>query len=207
MITVYGGNNSRATRNFWVLEELGLAYDQKKIDFAGGENKKPEFLAINPSGKVPALGDSDGNVVLSESFAINLYLAQRYSVGKLWPADHAGQAKCLQWTMWAATEVEGHVVGLIVEKVFKPEALRSAEVAKKCEELFTPALKYIDAQLAGKEWLLGNSFTIADLQCACVINGLNMVRFDFAPYPNLAKWLKACTSRPAQMKVASMPRG
>ncbi len=207
MITVYGGTNSRATRNLWVLEELGLPYEQKKINFTTGENKTPEFLAINPSGKVPALGDSDGNVTLSESFAINLYLAQRYGAGKLWPSDPAGQAKCLQWSFWAATEAEGHIVGLIVEKFFKPEAMRSAEAAKQFEELFIPSLKRIDADLAGKDWLVGNNFSIADLQCACVINSLNMLRYDFTPYPNLARWLKACTSRPAQQKVASMPRG
>ena len=206
MITVYGGNNSRATRNVWVLEELGLPYEQKSVNFTNGENKTPAFLAINPSGKVPALTDSDGNVALSESFAINLYLAQRYGTGKLWPADPANQARCLQWSMWAATEVEGPVVGLIVEKFFKPEAFRNAETAKKCEEHFIPSLKRIDADLAGKDWLVGNSFTIADLQCACVINGLNMLRYDFTPYPNLARWLKACLARPAQQKVDAMPR-
>ena len=65
MITVYGGNNSRATRNVWVLEELGLPYEQKSVNFTNGENKTPAFLAINPSGKVPALTDSDGNVAVS----------------------------------------------------------------------------------------------------------------------------------------------
>ena len=206
MITLYGGMNSRATRNLWVLEELGVPYEQKAINFPAGENKSPEFLKVNPSGKVPALADSDGNVVMSESFGINLYLAQRYGVGKIYPADWAGQAACVQWTFWVATEVENWAVGMIVEKVFKPEPVRDMAMFAACEAKLAPALKYLDAQLAGKSFLVGNSFTVADLNVACVLAGLNMLKFDWMPYPNLAKWLVACQNRDANKRVAAKPR-
>ena len=205
MITIYGGNNSRATRNLWVLEELGVPYKQDKVNVEG-RSKSPEYLAINPAGKVPSMSDENGDVAMFESLGINLYLAQRYGVGKLWPIDAAGQAKCIQWTMWTACEVEGHAVGILVEKVFKPAPARSEAVAKACEEKLTPALKLLDSQLAGKTWLVGAGFTIADLQAACVLSGLNMIKFDWSPYPHLAKWLGACLVRDAHKKVAAMPR-
>ncbi|MBL8643926.1 MAG: glutathione S-transferase family protein [Rhodospirillaceae bacterium] len=205
MITLYGSMTSRATRNLWALEELGLPYEMKKVNLADGSHKKPEFTAVNPAAKIPALTD-DGGVSMSESFAINLYLAQRYGVGKLWPTDPAQQAACLQWSMWAATEVEMPIVAVVVEKVFKPADKRDDTVIARNIERFTPEVAYIDRMLAGKDYLVGNSFTIADLNAACILNSLTRVGFDFAPYPNLARWLKACTSRPANQKVQAMPR-
>lgn len=205
MITLYGSMTSRATRNLWVLEELGLPYEMKKINLSDGSHKKPEFTAINPAAKIPALTD-DGGVAMSESFAINLYLAQRYGVGKLWPTDPAAQAACLQWSMWAATEVEMPIVAVVVEKVFKPaDKCDEATIARNTER-FTPEVKYIDKFLEGKEYLVGNSFTIADLNAAVILNSLNRVGFDLMPYPNLSRWLKACVSRPANQKVNAMPR-
>ncbi|MCB2106718.1 MAG: glutathione S-transferase family protein [Rhodobacteraceae bacterium] len=206
MITIFGGLNSRAPRNIWTLEELGIPYENKKIDFAAGENKSPAFLKINPSGKVPAMTDSDGNVVMSESFGINLYLAQRYGVGKLYPADAAGQAACVQWTLWVATEVENWAIGMIVERKFKPEPARDAKLAQAFEDRLAPSLKYLDTCLAGNSFLVGDTFTVADLNVACVLGGLNMLKFDWSPYPNLSKWLTACLARDANKKVAAMPR-
>ncbi|MBL8630925.1 MAG: glutathione S-transferase family protein [Rhodospirillaceae bacterium] len=205
MITLYGSMTSRATRNLWVLEELGLTYEFKKVNLSDGSHKKPEFMAINPAAKIPALTD-DGGVCMSESFAINLYLAQRYGAGKLWPADPAQQAACLQWSMWAATEVEMPIVAVVVEKVFKPADKSDAATIERNIARFTPEVKYIDSVLAGKDYLVGNSFTIADLNAAVILNSLNRIGFDLSPYPNLARWLKACTSRPANQKVQAMPR-
>ncbi|MDX2222095.1 MAG: glutathione S-transferase family protein [Rhodospirillaceae bacterium] len=206
MITIFGGNNSRATRNIWVLEELGVPYEQKKFAFAPGQPKPAELLAANPAGKVPAMADSDGNVAMAESFGINLYLAQRYGAGKLYPTDWAGQAKCIQWTMWVATEVENFAVGMIVEKVFKPEPARDIAVYAAHEARLKPALKYLDEQLAGRSYLVGATFTIADLNVACVLGSLAMVKFDWTAYPNAARWLSACQARDAAKKVAAMPR-
>lgn len=206
MITIYGSLTSRATRNLWVLEELGLPYELQKVNLADGSHKKPEYLAIHPGGKIPAMRDSDGDVRMSESFAINLYLAQRYGAGKLWPADPAGQAGCLQWSMWAATEAEMPIVAVVVEKLFKPAEKKDEATITRNTERFTPEVKYVDSYLAGREYLVGNSFTIADLNVACILGSLNRIGFDLAPYPNLARWLKACVSRPANQKVAAMPR-
>ena len=103
MIQLYGNDRSRATRNIWMLEELGIDYERKMIDHVSGETKRTDFIAINPGGKVPAL--TDGNVVMFESLAINIYLAMTYGKGSFWPDDNIGQAACLQWSVFSATKL------------------------------------------------------------------------------------------------------
>jgi len=204
MITLYGPTASRASRNLWVLEELNLPYTQNKVNSQDGSSKSAEYLAINPLGKMPSL--KDGDAVRFESLGINLYLAQKYGVGKLYPADHAGQAKCIQWTMWCATEVEGHVVTMLVERMFKPAPVRNEAVAQAAEAILIPALQMLDGQLAGRDYLVGNSFTIADLNIACVLSSLAMIKFDMTPFPNVGRWLAASLARDAQKKVVAMGR-
>ena len=104
MMKIYGSIVSRASRNAWAAEETGTDYEVVPLDFRKAEHKAPAFLAINPAGKMPAL--VDGDVVMSESLAINLYIAQTYGKGSLWPAGAKDQARCLQWSMWAGAELE-----------------------------------------------------------------------------------------------------
>src|SRR4051812_39833173 len=99
MITLYGHAASRASRNVWLLEELGTPYKHVAIKVRSADTQKPEYLTLNPSGKVPAL--IDGDVQMIESLAINLYLGQTYGTGSLWPASKKDQAKILEWTLWA----------------------------------------------------------------------------------------------------------
>ena len=201
MITLYGNNRSRATRNLWMLEELGVEFDRNMVDHTNGDSKKAEFLAINPAGKTPAL--KDGDAVMFESLAINLYLAMNYGKGGLWPDSKAGQAACIQWTMFAATEVEPHTVGALIELIFKPKELKDEAVAQACLAKLPPALNVLETSLDKKAYLAGNAFTAADLNVACVVNSLNMIGFDFVPYPKITMWLKNCVERPAQKKVAA----
>lgn len=201
MITLFGNDRSRATRNLWVLEELGVEYQRDMVDHTTGATKHPDFLVINPGGKVPAL--TDGDVVMYESLAINLYLAMTYGKGSLWPDDAAGQAGCLQWTMFSATEVEPHSVGALIELIFKPEAMRDEAAAHAHLAKMPSPLSTLEKSLGGRRYLLGETFTIADVNVACVVNSLNMVGFDFSPYPNIIAWLKLCTARPAQQKATA----
>ena len=101
MIKLYGVNDTRAFRNRWMLEELGLEY--KLVPVTEHGTRTPEFLAINPNGHVPVL--VDGELKLVESMAINLYLAMRYG-GGLWPDSLDDQARAVQWSFWVMLEVE-----------------------------------------------------------------------------------------------------
>ena len=201
MITLYGNNRSRATRNLWMLEELGVDFERNMVDHTNGDSKKADFLAINPAGKTPAL--TDGDAEMFESLAINLYLAMNYGKGSLWPDSQAGQAACIQWTMFTATEIEPHTVGALIELIFKPKDLKDEAVAEACLAKLPPALNVLETTLGKNAYLAGDAFTAADLNVACVVNSLNMIGFDFAPYPKVTAWLKTCVDRPAQQKVAA----
>lgn len=201
MITLYGNDRSRATRNVWMLEELGVDYERNMVDHTKGEAKHPDFLAMNPGGKVPAL--RDGEAVMFESLAINLYLAVTYGKGTLWPDSAAGQAAVLQWTMFAATEVEPHTVGALIELIFKPEAIRDEAAAAACLAKLPPILNVLETTLQDRDYLFGDSFTAADLNVACVVNSLHMIGFDYSPYPKMTAWLKVCADRPGQKKASA----
>lgn len=198
MLTIYGNARSRATRCVWALNELGVDYERNALDHVAGENKTPEYLALNPSGKVPTL--VDGDVVMSESLAINLYLARKYDNG-LWPSSEADRARAEQWTMWAAAEAEPHTVTIAIERMFKPEDARDEAKAKAAEETLAPRLAYIDAHLQDRDFLVGDQFSIADLNVACVLASMLVTNVDLAPYPDLARWLTATATRDAYTKA------
>ncbi len=190
---LYGTPVSRALRSIWAAEEVGVDYELVPTHFVG-DSKKPEYLQINPNGRIPALVDDD--VVLFESMAINLYLAKKYG-GKLYPSDSADEARAIQWTLWGMTEVEDSLIQIFVNKVMLPEDQRdSALVASATERLQRP-LAVLDAHLAKRDYLLGSDFTIADLNLAGTLATGNIAGFDISKFENASRWLAACTERPA----------
>jgi glutathione S-transferase len=202
MITLYGKAASRTARNLWALEELGVPYKHVPYDYAKGDTRNAEYLSINPAGKIPAL--TDGAVVMTESLGMNLYLAQTYGQGTLWPADAAGQAKCIQWTLWAATELEPPAVGRLIQLFMTPEDKRDPKTIEALVERTKPVLNTLNAALAKSPYLAGANFTIADLNTAAVAEYLVRTKFDLSAWPAVQKWLTACLDRPANQKVNRM---
>ncbi|TDI65879.1 MAG: glutathione S-transferase family protein [Alphaproteobacteria bacterium] len=200
MIKLYGSRRSRATRCLWALEELGLDYEHVDINHIAGETQTDEFKAINPAGKVPTL--VDGDLILFESMAINLYLAQTYGGGGLWPDDRTCQALALQWSLWAATEAEPPNVVMALERVFKPESARDAAKAQTAEDNLKPRLDLLNQKLGESgEFLTAAGFTIADLNVASVMGGARMSGMDLAQWPKVNVWLEAMLSRPAYQRA------
>ena len=117
MITLYGVPRSRAMRALWMLEELGVPYENVTTSFIG-ETRTPEFLKLNPNGHIPVL--RDGDLVVWESLAINLYLAMKYGKGGLWPASQADQGRAIQWSLWAMTTVESPLMLVLMNRAFLP---------------------------------------------------------------------------------------
>ena len=196
MIRLHGGPRSRAIRPLWLLEELGVPYECVKTDFAAGATRTPEFLAINPNGHVPAL--EDGDVKLFESLAINLYLARRYDDRRgFWPSDVADEGRTWQWTIWAMTELEEPIVTALVHRSFLPEAQRDPRKAEQAEKSHAKRLAVLDGALAGRTWLVGDGFSVADLNVASVLWWSSMASLPVAQSPHAAAWLERCTSRPA----------
>lgn len=201
MIRLYGVPGSRAMRSLWMLEELGVPYENIKTNFATGDTRKADYLKINPNGHIPAL--QDGDVTLWESLAINLYLARKYDKG-LWPKTIAGEAHTFKWSIWAMTEAEEPVLTTLLNRVFFPAEQRDAAKADDAAQRFDAPLHVLDGELAGKTYLLGNDFTVADLNVASVVCWAPMAGLDLGKAANVAAWMSRCTSRPAYTKVMSM---
>ena len=197
MITLYGSSRSRATRCAWALEEIGAKYERNALAEPGAL-KSADYLKINPAGKAPSL--TDGDLKMFESLAINLYVAKNYGKAPFWPADKKDQARAEMWTLWAATEAEPRAIGMLIERVFKPEDKRDPAKAAALEEELKPRMDVLNQSLAGKDNLLGKDFTVADLNVASVVAAAVPAKFDMGPYPHVDRWLKSAMARPAFQK-------
>jgi glutathione S-transferase len=189
-LTLYGSPRSRTMRVLWTLAELGLDFEHIPLAWDDPALKAPRFLALNPAGAVPVLVD-DG-VVVSESLAINLHLAKRHGgASSLYPDDPAGEAQVLRWTLWAQGQLEPWV-----QQDARLARLRTAMAAEASAEI-ARGLRLLDAVLAGRDWLLGARFTVADLNVAAVLSPSRASRLDLSPYADVRRWLTACYDRPA----------
>lgn len=199
MIQVYGVPVSRAFRPLWMLEELGLPYENVPTHFATGDTRKPEFLKLNPNGHVPVL--VDGDVTLFESMAINLYLARKYDKG-LWPKSVADEGRAFQWSFWAITELEEPLLTLLMHTAILPKEQRDAVKAEDAKKRIEKPLGVLEGALAGRSLLVGDAFGVADLNVASVLVWARMVRFDLSRWPGVDAWLARCAERPAAKKAS-----
>jgi glutathione S-transferase len=197
MIKVYGVPMSRAMRVLWALEEVGVPYELVSTHFLTDAHT-PAYLKINPNGRVPAL--QDGDVTLFESLAINLYLARKYGPA-LWPKTPGDEGRAYQWSIWAMTELEEPIITALMHRAFLPEAQRVPQKADEAAERFKKPLGVLDGALAGRQYLAGPDFTIADLNVASVLSIAPMAGLDLAAAPNAGAWLGRCTARPALAKA------
>ena len=205
MITLYGVYRSRMLRNVWLCEEAGIPFRVVPVlqDFRAGaegtmHSRSPEFLRINPNGGIPALED-DG-LVVSESLAINLYLARKAGA-PIGPADAREDAQLLQWTLFGATEIEPRSSRILFNRVQLPPAQRSeARAAKAIAELRKP-FATLDAALAGSGFLVGGRFTAADINVAEVVRYAMPAPELFEAAPRVKDWLATCQARPAYRTI------
>jgi glutathione S-transferase len=204
MIQLHGIRVSRAGRCIWMLEELGLEYENVPVSFVG-DVQKPEYLALNPNGRVPTLVDDDGTVVW-ESMAINLYLAEKYD-GGLRPKSAAERGHVLQWSFWGITEIEPGLIDAFVHRVMLPEGQRDAKIADAGAAKLERPLPVLDGALEGRRYLLGDRFTAADLNVCSVLGIAPLARIDLVKRPNVQRWLAECMARPAAQKAFGAVRG
>ena len=191
---LYGMANSRAIRSIWALEEVGVDYEHVPLHF-GKDAKTPEYLAINPNGRIPAL--VDGDLVLFESMAINLYVAERYG-DALSPSGAEDRARTHQWSVWGISEIEPHQMAMVVERFFTPDEKKNPKVIERAARALERPLAVLDAHLAERAYLLGDAFTIADLNLAGVMRLLGgLAGHDYAAHANVKRWADACYARPS----------
>jgi glutathione S-transferase len=190
-LRIYGIARTRAFRALWMAEELGLDYEHIPIEIGPAGARKPEYLAINPNGRLPAIED-DG-FTLWESLAITLYLAKKH--GRLYPTTLESEAKAWQWSLWAVQEVDRGVNIWSLHAVRLPPQERDAQRRAEALKVLEAPFKVLDGALAAHPYLLGEEFTVADLNVAAVIS--RAIDMDLSATPRLAQWLERCLERPA----------
>ena len=197
-LKIYGIPGSRAIRSLWLAEELraeiGFDYELVNTDFLE-QSKTPEYLAINPNGKVPAIED-DG-FVLFESLAINLYLVKKHK-SSLSPRDLQEEARITQWSVWALTELEESLIVLVLrssEVAFLPP---DEEIENAAREKLKRPMAVLNDHLQDKSWLAAERFTLADQYVASVMTLMRYSGFDLSQYA-VNTWLDSCLARPAYL--------
>jgi glutathione S-transferase len=192
-LRIYGIARTRAFRALWAALELGLDYEHLPIEIGDAGARAPEFLAINPNGRLPVIVD-DG-FVLFESLAITLYLAKKHSAGKLYPGTLHGEARAWQWSFWAIAEVDRGVNIWSLHAVRLPPEDRDPQRLNEALKVIAAPFKVLDGTLAARPYLLGEEFTVADLNVAAVIS--RAIDMDLAATPHVGDWLRRCLGRPA----------
>ncbi len=199
--TLYGVSASRALRAIWGIEETGIDYEHVATPY-GPESKAADYLAVNPNGRVPAL--VDGDLRLFESMAINLYLTKRYA-GALYPETIQDEARAWQWSVWAISEIEPLQMQIAIQKLFTPKDKRDPEIIERASMALQRPLKVLDAALSGRDWLLGEGFSVADLNVAAVMDVMTIMRFDYSEHANVQRWAETCYARPALARARARP--
>lgn len=202
MVKLYGVARSRATRAIWLMNEIGMAYELVPViqayrladpsaPSAPLNTRSPSFLALSPAGTVPVLEDE--GLVLSESVAINMYLAQRYG-GALGPRDRVEEALMLQWGFYGITAIEADALVLL----FAPAENRAAnpDVLAARARLDRP-LKVLNDHLAREGHLVGRRFTVADINMAEMVRYAAVEPGILDGYPAIRAWLSALHERAA----------
>jgi glutathione S-transferase len=199
-LRIYGVARTRAFRALWIAEELQLAYEHVPVEIGEAGARGPEFLALNPNGRLPII--VEGEFVLPESLAITLYLAKKYALGTLYPAALEDEARLWQWSFWAVAEVDRGVNIWSLHAIRLPPDERDAALRDEALGLLAAPFAVLDAAVSDNPYLLGSDFTVADLNVAAVIN--RAVDMDLSPWPQLKDWLVRCLERPAARKALAL---
>jgi glutathione S-transferase len=192
-IKIYGPAASRAARALWIVHELDIPFEHIAKEMK--DLKHPDYLKVNPNGKVPAL--VDGEFKLFESMAINLYLAARFNKNGFLPASLEDQALCHQWSFWGMTEIEKPLLTILIDMFMTAPDKRKPEAVAEAQKALPKPFGVLNAALQGRDYLLGSTFTVADLNLASICSWSKPIKFDFGPFPNANAWLDRCLSRPS----------
>ena len=181
-----------------MLEEMGRPYQLIEKSTRADDLHSAEYLRLNPNARIPTL--VYGDLVLWESMAINLYLAQKYE-GPMHCAGPEVLGLAAQWSFWAMLEMEASLLDLLQHRAVLPEFARDASYAERDELLLKRPLGVLDDALAARDYLAGNSFSVADLNVASILVWGKMGRLNLSDNAAVARWFDACLARPAYGRV------
>jgi glutathione S-transferase len=192
---------TRSIRVRWMLQELGVDFEAVTVNLAAGEHRHPEFLKLNPAGKVPVLVDDD--LVLTESVAILLYLAEKYPHKELLPTDIKQRSQFYRWLLFTATELEQPLWRIARHTSLYPEHLRLTAEVSLARQDFTDMVAVMEEHMQGRQFIVGNTVTIADFVCAYTLNWANEVQL-LDGCPQLLRYMERMYARPnAPLRIAA----
>jgi len=190
-VVLYHHPYSRAANVVWMLEEVGIPYELSYVDIMKGEQKAPDFLARNPMGKLPTL--TDGDVVVTESAAIGLYLADRYSAGKLAPTlDDPKRGAYLRWSLFAPSVIEPGAMAKSAGWTFKEGQAGWGG--------FDAMIKSMESAVSGRDFVLGDEFSMADVIFGGTVRYMLTFKL-IEPTEILAAYSERLAARPALQRA------
>lgn len=198
-LTFYSAPMSTASITALVIEELGLPCEKITLDLKRGDTKKPEFLKLNPNGKVPVIVH-DGAVIW-ESAAITMYLGETFGVEKkLYPPPGPKRGEAMKWITWTNVTL-GEAVARWASNTsdWVPAERHNAKTAEVAQKDIQDCLRILDEAVTGKEFLLG-TYTLADTHLNSILDWVRMMKIDLSAYEHLQAWSKRCAARPAYVK-------
>lgn len=184
---------TRSIRVRWTLQELGVDFEAITVNMIAGEHKSPEFLKINPAGKLPVL--VDGNLTLTESLAIVLYLGEKYIDKGFIPKDLGQRAELNKWLLFAATELEQPLWRIARNTSVYPEDKRIPADVVRAREDFAPMAAVLEEHLKVRQFIVGNTVTVADFVMAYTLDWANEVQL-LDGYPKLRAYMTKMFTRP-----------
>lgn len=202
-ITIWGRlSSANVQKPIWALDELGLAYSHVPLGGKFGGLDTPEYLAMNPNGKVPTL--RDGDLTVWESHAIVRYLAATYGQGRLWPEDAKARALVDQWTDWTATTFQPAWIEVFWRFVRTPVAQHDKPAIEKALGTACAAYAILDKQLGKTPFIAGEQLTYADIVAGASMFRWMTMAIERPDMPNLAAWYQRLQARPAFRKAVSV---
>jgi glutathione S-transferase len=192
---------TRSIRVRWMLQELGVDFEAITVNLAAGEHRRPDFLKINPAGKLPVLVDDD--LVLTESVAIVLYLAEKYPHKRFLPTDIKQRSQVYRWLLFTATELEQSLQRIARHTKVYPEHLRLPAEVSVARQDFADMVVALEAHMQGHQFMVGNTVTVADFVCAYTLDWANEVQL-LDDCPQLLLYMKRMYARPnAPLRIAA----
>src|SRR5581483_4442325 len=200
MMKLYYAAQTRTVRPRWMLEEIGAPYELVRVNLGAGEQKRPEYLALNPNGTVPTLVHDD--LVLYESAAICQHLADAFPGKKLAPpVGTAARALCYQWIHYAMSGLEPPAVTIFQHTMMKPETERNPKLVEEARPQLAAAVKVVDDALAGRDYMLGREFSAADVMIGSTLMWCQMLGCVGPERKHVGAYLARVGARPAAQRA------
>ena len=190
---LYEFGPTRSIRVRWTLQELGVDFEAITVNLIAGEHRRPDFLAINPAGKLPVL--ADGDFVLTESVAIVLYLAEKYADQGLLPSDLRQRAEAYRWLLFAATELEQPLWRISRHTSLYPQDKRLPAEVPLARQDFCDMASVLETHLAGRSFVAGDRASVADFVTAYTPDWAGEAQL-LGVFPELRAYLERMYARP-----------